>query len=138
MSGTSNYTTTTNQTLTGIGITCANFAPAGTNYSFTITAGTQSARLESGNRGGIVLACLGAPCLLMLGLLPASKRLRKSLVGGLVALALGVLLMQTTGCSSGGFDRAGTSSAATDGNYLLDITNAQGATVAEVPLVIEN
>jgi hypothetical protein len=126
-----------NTTLTNIGITCPSTISSSSNsYTFTITAGTQTvARLETGN-GGAVLACLGAPFLLMLGLLPASRKLRKSLLHGLAILALGMLLMHATGCGSGGFPaRQGTH--ATDGTYLLDIVNGT-STVAEVPLVIAN
>jgi hypothetical protein len=110
--------------------------PSGSGYSFTITAGSQtSARLETGN-GGIMMACLGAPFLLLLGFLPSARKFRKGLLNGLAILALGVLLMHATGCGSGGFPRAGTN--ASDGSYLINIVNTQGSTVAEVPVVVAN
>jgi hypothetical protein len=72
----------------------------------------------------------------MLGLLPSARKFRKGLLNGLTILALGVLLMHATGCGSGGFSEPqGTH--ATGGNYVIDIVS-QGATVAEVPLDIEN
>jgi hypothetical protein len=121
-------------------VTCSQWssvtANGTTTYNFTITTGTQSsARLETGH-GSTVLACLGAPFLLMLGLLPSARKFRKGLLNGLTILALGVLLMHATGCGSGGFSEPqGTH--ATGGNYVIDIVS-QGATVAEVPLDIEN
>ena len=124
-------------TLSQIGIACSNFASNGTTYSFTVTAGTQIARLETGHGGMVVAAFLGAPFLLMLGFLPASRKLRKTLLHGLVILALGAILMSATGCGSGGFpEPPGTH--AEDGSYLIDIVNGTGATVAEVPVVVSN
>jgi len=75
----------------------------------------------------------------MLGLLPASRKFRKALLHSLAVVALGMLLMHTTGCGSGGFERTNPSSTAMDGTYLLDIQNGTGGpTVAEVPLVVQN
>jgi hypothetical protein len=130
------YTTTTNQTLASIGIQCSNFASTGNGYTFTITAGTTTSRLEMA-KSTIVLAGLGTPFLLMLGLLPVSRKLRKALLNGLAIFALGMLLMHATGCGSGGFPRSSAGTAATDGTYLLNVVNTQG-TWAEVSLVVQD
>jgi hypothetical protein len=143
------YSTTTGATLgsNGIGVVCSDFTlaapqpsglPAGYSaYTFTIQAGTQSAaRLETGN-AGMVLAGLGAPFLLMLGLLPASGRLRKMMLRSLAVAVVGLLAIYATGCGSGGFPvPQGTH--ATGGSYLIDVVNAQGTTEAEIPLVVAN
>jgi hypothetical protein len=85
----------------------------------------------------MVLAGLGAPFLLMLGLLPASGRLRKMMLRSLAVAVVGLLAIYATGCGSGGFPvPQGTH--ATGGSYLIDVVNAQGTTEAEIPLVVAN
>ena len=137
LNGTS-YTTNTNLANAKIQCSPITASTSGPGYTFTITAGNPStARLETGN-GGVFLAGLSVPFMLMLGLLPASRKLRKTLLHSLAIFALGMLLIHATGCGSGGFSKSegAVSSPAVDGNYLIDIVNAQGITVAEVPLAV--
>lgn len=134
-------------TLATASIVCSNFlplavgstTPSGTvPYNFTITVGSPVARLETGHMGP-VFAVVGAPFLLLISLLPSGRKVRKMLLRALVVLALGVFLMQSTGCSSGGFTRAASSGTpGTPGTYLIQVVNGAGAAVAEVPLVISN
>jgi hypothetical protein len=144
------YTTTTGATLGSIGIACSSITvgqapsnvtvPAGfAYYSFTITAGGSAAvRLQTTGNKGIVLAGLGAPFLLILGLLPASRKLRKTLLRSLAIVVVGLLAMYATGCGSSGGFKPQVGSAAVDGSYLINIQNTQKATVAEVPIIVED
>ena len=129
--------------LAEIGVTCsAVTANSSGGYTFTITAGNAgaTAKLEMPNnhRDNNVLAALyGAPFLLLFGFLPAMRKYRKQLLRGLAMLALAAIALQGTGCSSGGFTRS-SQTFAVAGSYLISIVNSSGATVAEVPIVINN
>jgi sugar lactone lactonase YvrE len=132
------YTVT--RTLASINVVCDAFTSTGSGtYTFTMRAGTQTnARLGTGaGSGRTVLACFGAPFLLLIGLLPGSKKLRKAALRGLAILVAGIMLMQVSGCSTGGFVPA-QGTRAVDGYYLINVVNAQGATIAEVPFTITN
>ncbi|SEG46545.1 Sugar lactone lactonase YvrE [Bryocella elongata] len=123
--------------LSNINVSCSNFAenPAGT-YTFTLTAGTKLSLLEKGG-GKIEWAYMAAPFLLLLGLLPRMRRSRKALLQGALIFIVGLILSQATGCSSGGFVRSN-GAGALDGSYLINIKSTSGATVAEVPFVVQD
>jgi hypothetical protein len=133
--------TAANSTFAQIGISCSAItsttASGVTTYSFTITAGQPgTAKLETSN-STVIAATLGAPFLLLFGLLPAFRKQRKSLLRGLGVLLLGIAIIQTTGCGGGGFTHS-TPPQAVTGSYLIGIVNSAGMTVAEIPLVIGN
>ena len=103
-------------------------------YTISISAGSLSAQLQTG-QGKTFLALLGSPFLLLLAVAPASRRRRKSLLRVMFLLVFGISVVGVTGCSSGGFQRS-TGAAGVDGSYLINVVNASGATVAEVPFNI--
>jgi hypothetical protein len=136
------YTTSTNVSFAQIGIQCSAITGPSANgsYTFTVIAGNNStsAKLEGSQPSGITAALLGAPFLLLFGLLPASRKHRRAFLRTLGVAALAVVAMQVTGCASGGFTRT-TPVTATSGSYLIGIINTQtNTTVAEVPLIIAN
>ncbi len=138
---TGTYVTAAASTFAQIGISCSAITSTTvsgvTTYSFVITAGQPgTAKLETGN-STVLAATLGAPFLLLFGLLPAFRKQRKLLVRGLGMLLLGIAIIQTTGCGGGGFTH-NTPPQAVTGSYLIGIVNSAGVTVAEVPLVIGN
>jgi hypothetical protein len=131
------YTVST-QTLSSLGLSCGTFStnPSVTNgYSFTITtSGVTTASLELHNPT-VYAALLGAPFLLLFGLLPGLRRHRNRLLAVLSVALLAIALLPVAGCGSGGFTRT-TTSIAQQGNYLILITDAHKDTVAEVPVVV--
>jgi hypothetical protein len=139
--GSGNYLLGTD-TLSNLGLACSAISATATNtYTFTITAGSGAfASLEpapvraSANR--ILVAGLFAPILLAFGFSRRARKARKALLRNLaIALLTLAALQASIGCG-GGFTGDKPTSTATVGSYLIGISNAQGVTVAEIPLVV--
>jgi len=127
-------------TFAQLGIACSVSGPdAAGVYKVTITAGQQpSAKLETGH-SAVIAATLGAPFLLLFGLLPAFRKQRKLLVRSLGMFLMAIAILQTTGCGGGSFGNPNQNiPSATTGSYLIRIVNPAGATVAEIPVFISN
>jgi hypothetical protein len=60
------------------------------------------------------------------------------LLRSLAIVVVGLLAMYATGCGSSGGFKPQVGSAAVDGSYLINIQNTQKATVAEVPIIVED
>jgi len=138
-----NYSTGSLSTFAQIGISCGavtGTAPTGP-FSVTIFAGKPAtAQLEIGN-SAVIAATLGAPFLLLFGLLPAFKKQRKLLVRSLGMVLMAIAILQTTGCGGGSFLNPNQNlPSAITGSYLIRIvnTNAPNTTVAEIPVFISN
>ncbi|HZL27012.1 MAG TPA: Ig-like domain repeat protein [Acidobacteriaceae bacterium] len=126
-------------TFAQIGIACLVSGPDATGaYKVTITAGQGTAKLEIGN-SAVIAATLGAPFLLLFGLLPAFRKQRKLLVRSLGMFLMAIAILQTTGCGGGSFLNPNQNNpSAFTGSYLIHIVNSAGATVAEIPVFISN
>lgn len=123
-------------------IHCTSIAPVSGSpgmYTVSITAGQLTTASASQTPRVITAALVGVPIVCLLGLLPAVRRKRITLLRYLGLALLAFAAMHTIACSSGGFTRPATPPTQL-GSYVINIvstpTTGAPSNVAVVQLVI--